>query len=209
MKNATSRTAIRELDDHQSSRSRIDQDEFEIRRQFRIIKFKGLESRSRISNRNSRNRIEQRNSRSRIEQDIENFDDKFDTKIQGTWIRKSNRKLKFEKSNLTIDFEKSNRATKRKSRIQNSTSKYDFENSRNRIRESTSKFDFKIRHENFGSKQDTKTQTRIENFRANEKASRRTTDERREAHSHETRTHSHETAPERTPETHASNERLF
>ena len=102
---------------------------------------------------------------------------------------------------MTIDFEKSNRATKRKSRIQNSTSKYDFENSRNRIRESTSKFDFKIRHENFGSKQDTKTQTRIENFRANEKASRRTTDERREAHSHETRTHSHETAPERTPET--------
>ena len=93
MKNATSRTAIRELDDHQSSRSRIDQDDFEIRRQIRTREIKALDSRSRISTRNSRSRIEQRNSRSRIEQrnsrsrieqDIENFDDKFDTKNQGT-----------------------------------------------------------------------------------------------------------------------------
>ena len=56
MKNATRkrqfRRQIRELDNHQSSRSRIDQDEFEIRRQFRIIKFKALESKIRIENSN-------------------------------------------------------------------------------------------------------------------------------------------------------------
>ena len=100
-------------------------------------------------------------------------------------------------------FEKSNRATKRKRRIQNSTRKFKeleleirhenlddkFEREPH-IRNSTRKLEFKVRHEN-------------------EKASRRTTGERREAHSHETRTHSHETAPERTPETHTSNERLF
>ena len=105
-----SQTTISTTNSNRNSRSRIDQDEFEIRRQFRIIKFKGLESRSRtsrsrIEHRNSRSRIEQddfeirhekfkeleldtrieiRNSRSRIEQDIENFDDKFDTKNQGT-----------------------------------------------------------------------------------------------------------------------------
>lgn len=90
------------------SRSRIDQDEFEIRRQIRIIKFKGLDSRSRtsrnrIEQRNSRSRIEQRtsrsrkaqrNSRSRIDQDIENFDEKFRRQIR---IEKSrNLNSKFE-----------------------------------------------------------------------------------------------------------------
>ena len=109
------RRQIRELDNHQSSRSRIDQDEFEIRRKTRIIKFKTLESKIRIENSkfeksNSAMKFEKsnsttnsnRNSRSRIEQDNENFDDKFESK-----------------------FEKSNRATKRKRRIRNSTSKYD------------------------------------------------------------------------------------
>ena len=76
---------FRERDNHQSSRSRIDQDEFEIRRQFRIIKFKGLESRSRIDNRNSRNRIEQRNSRSRIRRSISR-----------SRIEQRNEKLEFE-----------------------------------------------------------------------------------------------------------------
>ena len=122
MKNAARkrqfRRQIRELDNHQSSRNRIDQDEFEIRRQMRDektnLKFKALDSRSR----NSRSRIRRSISRSRIEQ--RNEKDEFEIRIENS------------------SFEKSNRATKRKRRIRNSTRKFkelelETRNSRSRI----------------------------------------------------------------------------
>lgn len=198
-----------------TSRSRIDQDEFEIqgtwleKSNFEKSNFEKSNRATKISTTNSN-----RNSRSRIEQDNENFDDKFETKIQGTWIRHSNRKSKFEKSNLTIDFEKSNRATKRKRRIRNSTRKFkelelETRNSRNRIEQRNEKDDFKIRlrefeksnsriefktrHENFGISHE--TQRKQKSFATNDRRTTRSS-LTRNAHMlarNSTRTHTRDT----------------
>ena len=195
---------------NRNSRSRIDQDEFES--QGTWIEKSNFEKSNWATKFEKSNWATKRKFRRQIRIEIREVELSNETKISTT---NSNRKLKFEKSNRATKFEKSNRATKRKTRIRNSTRKFKELELETRIENSTAnskeKLEFEIRHEtsrNSNSKLDTKTQTRIENFRAKEKASRRTTDERREAHSHETRTRSHETAPERTPETHTSNERL-
>ena len=102
---------------------------------------------------------------------------------------------------MTIDFEKSNRATKRKRRIRNSTSKYDFENSR---------IDFKIRHENFDDNFERETRIRnttrkLRNLARNATQTKKLHDERQtndEKLTHTKRTHTRTKRPENAHQRH-------